>query len=155
MTDDLLTTLLTPGPEGPPHAVASRAARALLDLPSLPQTTETPPPWLAVHQRPAALRLAAIVARYGGAVLADAPGLGKSYVALAVALMRSEPFALVVPAVLVRQWRQLCRHFDVNPEIHTHEKLSRPFIGQEPSRGSQPRRLPGGPHLLIVDEAHH
>src|SRR2546430_10702543 len=34
--------------------------------------------------------------RHGGALLADAVGLGKSYVALAVALALGEPFALVV-----------------------------------------------------------
>ena len=179
MTDELLTTLLTPGPEGTPHAVLSRAARALLDLPSIPQTTEAPPPWLAVHQRPAATRLTAILSRYGGAVLADAPGLGKSYVAMAVALMRGEPFTLVVPAVLVDQWKRLCSRFAVTPEILTHEALSRRHAaGAAESRGSAPvaesdfdrqgpshradaeprvhsRRQPRCPSLLVVDEAHH
>src|SRR5213592_1353708 len=57
-------------------------------------------PWparLAPHQIPAAERLIGILGRHGGALLADAVGLGKSYVALAVALALSEPFALVVP----------------------------------------------------------
>lgn len=155
MFDEPLAALLTPGPEGPPAAVASRAARALLDLPPVPPET---PGWLAVHQRPAAVRLAAILARYGGAVLADAPGLGKSYVAIAVALMTGEPFTLLVPAVLVGQWRQLCKRFDVEPEICTHERLSRPFNGQMPSRGFTPRRqfrCPMNGPLLVVDEAHH
>jgi len=142
VTDDLLTALLTPGPEGTPHAVASRAARALLDLPSIPQTTEAPP-WLAVHQRPAAIRLTAILSRYGGAVLADAPGLGKSYVALAVALMRGEPFVLVAPVVLVGQWKRLCSRFGVAPELFSHEALSAGRMNGPP-RG-----------LVVVDEAHH
>lgn len=101
MIHEPLAALLTPGPEGPPPAVASRAARALLDLPPVSPAPAVTPAWLAAHQRPAAIRLAAIISRYGGAVLADAPGLGKSYVAMAVALMRDEPFTLVVPAVLV------------------------------------------------------
>lgn len=181
MFDDPLATLLTPGPEGPPKAVASRAARALLDLSPVPAETSAltaVPDWLAAHQRPAAVRLAAILARYGGAVLADAPGLGKSYVAMAIALMRGEPFTLVVPAVLVGQWRQLCRRFDVVPEIYTHEQLSRHrdagatgrrdsarvretdpacesrVLRHTPSPDMLSRRLPGCP-LLIVDEAHH
>jgi hypothetical protein len=88
-------------------------------------------------------------------MLADAPGLGKSYVAMAVALMCEEPFTLVVPAVLVPQWRQLCRRFDVDPVIQTHEKLGRrPFTGQRPGGDFMSRRQPRCP-LLIVDEAHH
>lgn len=160
MIHEPLAALLTPGPEGPPPAVASRAARALLDLPPVSPATAVTPAWLAVHQRPAAIRLAAIVSRYGGAVLADAPGLGKSYVAMAVALMRDEPFTLVVPAVLAHQWRQLCHRFDVDPEIQTHERLGRrPFIGQVPSprssfRDFMSRRQLRCP-LIIVDEAHH
>ena len=159
MIHEPLAALLTPGPEGPPPAVASRAARALLDLPPVSPATAVTPAWLAAPQRPAAVRLAAIVSRYGGAVLADAPGLGKSYVAMAVALMRDEPFTLVVPAVLVNQWTQLCRRFDVTPEIRTHEGLSRQFIGQRPSprlslgdfMSHRQSRCP----LIIVDEAHH
>ena len=155
MIHEPLAALLTPGPEGPPPAVASRAARALLDLPPVSPATAVTPAWLAAHQRPAAVRLAAIISRYGGAVLADAPGLGKSYVAMAVALMRGEPFTLVVPAVLVHQWRQLCRRFELDPEIQTHERLGRrPFIGQTPSRDFTSRRQSRSP-LIIVDEAHH
>jgi len=143
-----LAALLTAGPEGDPRAVVARAARALLDLPQVPPV---PPPWLASHQRPAAIRLTALVERYGGALLADAPGLGKSYVALAVALMRGEPLTLVVPAVLVGQWRALCRKFAVEPPIVTHESLSR-VAGATGRRGSA-SAAEGG--VLIVDEAHH
>src|SRR6266498_4124569 len=108
-----------------PAAVAARAARALLDLPEIPAGA---PPWLAPHQAPAARRLTAIIARYGGAVLADAVGLGKSYVALAVARMLGGPFTLVVPAVLVDQWRALLHRLDIGARIITHESLSRPTV---------------------------
>src|SRR5690242_20733271 len=94
MIHEPLAALLVPGPDGPPAAVASRAARALLDLPPVSPATAVTPAWLAAHQRPAAVRLAAIISRYGGAVLADAPGLGKSYVAMAVALMCEDSFTL-------------------------------------------------------------
>ena len=137
---DPLTSLLTTGPEGDPAAVVARAARALLDLPEVPPV---PPAWLAAHQGPAAIRLISLLERHGGAVLADAPGLGKSYVGLAVALMRGAPFTLVVPAVLVPQWGALCRRFGAEPPIVTHETLSR----RTPAAGAS--------SLLLVDEAHH
>lgn len=144
--DDPLATLLAPGPEGAPATIAARGARALLDLPAVsPSPATAVPSWLADHQRPAAIRLTALLERYGGALLADAPGLGKSYVAMAVTLMRGEAFVLVVPAVLVGQWRQLCRRFEANPEIFTHEGLSR-------RRGLSVCPMNG---LLVVDEAHH
>lgn len=138
-----LVSLLAAGAasgEGPPAAVLARAARALLDLPAVPPVAG--PSWLAPHQRPAAIRLTSILARYGGAVLADAPGLGKSYVAMAVASMHGGALTLVVPAVLVGQWRLVCRRFGTTPEVFTHESLSR-----------HPARSRGS--LLIVDEAHH
>src|SRR5438128_12450092 len=117
-----LALLLRPGAVADAGAVVRRAARALLDLPEEPCGSW--PSWLAGHQCPAAERLTAILDRYGGALLADAVGLGKSYVALAVALARHEPFALVVPAVLVDQWRALLAQHDVKAPIITHEGLS-------------------------------
>ncbi|HYR98239.1 MAG TPA: DEAD/DEAH box helicase [Gemmatimonadales bacterium] len=120
-----LACLLTPGAVGPAPAVAALGARALLDLTPLALERKTPwPAWLAPHQVPAAERLTGILGRHGGALLADAVGLGKSYVALAVALALSEPFALVVPAVLVRQWRGLLERYDADAPIITHESLS-------------------------------
>src|SRR5207247_1021838 len=104
------------------------------------------PPWLAPHQVAAAERLAAILRRYGGALLADAVGLGKSYVALAVALALGEPFALVVPAVLVPQWRALLAQHNAEATIVTHESLSQP--------SSTTHHYPPRTCLFVVDEAH-
>jgi superfamily II DNA or RNA helicase len=142
-----LAEALRPGTEGAPRAVAARAARALLDGGATAPAPTAWPAWLAPHQITAAARVAAILARHGGVLLADAVGLGKSYVALAVALARAEPFALVVPAVLVPQWRALLERFDVAAPIITHESLS----------GQHYRPLP--PHtapsrLFVIDEAH-
>src|SRR5438445_6108541 len=139
-----LALLLRPGSPAHPRVVARLAARALLgpvegDL-SLPA-------WLAPHQEPAARRLCAILDRYGGALLADAVGLGKSYVALAVALARNESFALVVPAVLVDQWRALLERHDLDAPILTHESLSATHYHPTPSPTARYR-------LFIVDEAH-
>jgi len=141
-----LACLLRAGEAAAPDAVAALAARALLDLEPLAAAPQAAwPAWLAPHQVPAAARLRAIMARYGGALLADAVGLGKSYVALAVALTLGEPFALVVPAVLIHQWRALLAQHDVQAPMLTHEALSGSAI--------RPTAYPTI-RLLVVDEAH-
>src|SRR5438105_3114283 len=148
-----LSVALEPTAEAAPRAVGASAARALLDgagapPPSIQAPSLTWPAWLAPHQVPAAERLTAIIARYGGALLADEVGLGKSYVALAVALARQEPFRLVVPAVLVSQWRELMDRFGVrDARIITHESLST----------AHPRsyaHFHASPRFVVVDEAH-
>jgi superfamily II DNA or RNA helicase len=141
-----LACLLRPGAEAPPALVAATSARALLDLAPLAAPEAAWPPWLAPHQIPAARRLVAIVRRYRGALLADAVGLGKSYVALAVALALGERFTLVVPAVLASQWRALLGQHHVEAAIVTHESLSRPT--------STTLHNPPRPCLYVVDEAH-
>ena len=141
---------LEPAGEAPPRAVVGAAARALLDGCPLAPVTSPPPSWLAPHQVPAANRLTAIIARHGGALLADEVGLGKSYISLAVALARKEPFALVVPAVLVPQWRALLGRFGVHDvPIITHESLSL-------QSARPPARPPERPTaaFVVVDEAH-
>ena len=138
-----LACLLRAGAEAPAAAVAALGARALLDLGAV--APRAWPPWLAPHQIPAAERLLAMLRRYGGALLADAVGLGKSYVALAVALALDEPFALVVPAVLVHQWRSLLARHQADASIMTHESLSVGTV--RPSAGPSVR-------LFVVDEAH-
>lgn len=143
-----LTVALAPGSgeagETSPRAVVASAARALLDGAPLASLASSPwPAWLAPHQIPAAERLTAIIARYGGALLADEVGLGKSYVALAVALARGEPFTVVVPAVLVPQWRDLLHRFGQHEvPIITHESLSVSTV------------RPSGRPTVVVDEAH-
>jgi len=145
-----LAVALRPAGEAPPRAVIVRAARALLDGTAL-AATQRWPAWLAPHQIPAAERLSALIARHGGALLADAVGLGKSYVALAVALARAEPFALVVPAVLVAQWRGLLERFGLDAPIITHESLSREsgIVGAQHAAPLHPRSA-----LFVIDEAH-
>ncbi len=145
-----LACLLAPGEAAPPRAVAARAARALLHVEPVAERPGEGRRWtprLAPHQVPAAERLVAILARYGGALLADAVGLGKSYVALAVAQALEGPFALVVPAVLVDQWRTLLGQYAVKAPIITHESLSAKHYRPLPPSTALYR-------LLVVDEAH-
>ena len=139
-----LAVALEPAREASPRPVVGLAARALLD--GTPLAAIPWPAWLAPHQIPAANRLTAILARYGGALLADEVGLGKSYIALAVALARNEPFALVVPAVLVPQWRALLGRFGIHAPMITHEALSARETTMPPSAAHC--------RLFVVDEAH-
>jgi N12 class adenine-specific DNA methylase len=137
-----LGALLAPGPAADPAAVARGAARALIEPGD--DVPDGLAHWLQPHQRPAVRRLGAIVRRYGGAVLADAVGLGKSFIALAVARALRDDCLLAVPAVLVHQWRDLLVQLGVSAPLVSHERLS----------GPAPPRFAGEPGLLIVDEAH-
>lgn len=102
-------------------------------------------PDLAPHQHAAVARALALIARYGGAILADDVGLGKSYVAASVAAIlqcRGNAVEIVVPAALVAQWRETLRDFSVEARIITHDALA-----ADPSLGD-------GERLIVVDEAH-
>ncbi len=145
--DEPLSLLIAAGPEVSPGAACRTAARAMLDLPPQPPST---PAWLKPHQIPAHERLLAILDRFGGAVLADAVGLGKSYVALAAASVLNVPLTLAVPAVLAPQWRALMGRLGVTGRLLTHESLSRDRLDEARTHPSAAGTTP----LLIVDEAH-
>jgi hypothetical protein len=81
--------------------------------------------------------------RFGGALIADPVGSGKTFVALAVAAVRRRPAVCLVPAMLARQWSEVSRRLAVNAEIGTHEQAS---------RGRLPDVRAG---LVIIDESHH
>jgi len=91
---------------------------------------------LAEHQKAAVARAREILTRRGGVILADDVGLGKSFVAAALAAEFAS-VQLVVPASLVPQWRETLRMFDADAEIVTHDTI----------RASNAE-------LVIVDEAH-
>ncbi|MGD2136039.1 MAG: DEAD/DEAH box helicase, partial [Gemmatimonadales bacterium] len=100
----------------------------------------TPPSFLLPHQIEAARRVAGSLAAFRGALLADAVGLGKTYVALAVAT-RYRSVCAVVPAALAPQWRRVAGAVGVSIAVGTHESLS---------RGAA---VPPGA-FVVVDEAH-
>ena len=94
------------------------------------------------HQCEAVERLRVLLAEHGGALLADEVGLGKTYVALALAA--DVPRRLVVaPAALRAMWQRASHAAAVPVTLVTHEALS---VGAAPV---------GRPDLVIVDEAHH
>ena len=97
---------------------------------------------LAEHQREAAQRALELLRAYGGVLLADEVGLGKSFVAAEVMRRWNEPAEIIVPAAIVEQWRETLAAFDVSARILTHDALLTDPLA--------PRA--GG--LIVVDEAH-
>jgi len=118
----------------------------LFDPLDTPSAGEPLPPWLLPHQADAVRRCRAILRRFGGVLLADGVGLGKTYVALALALLeraQGGDAAAVVPAALRAEWMRVSRETGVPLALHTHTRLARgaPVLGDRVS-------------LLLVDEAH-
>jgi hypothetical protein len=94
------------------------------------------------HQREAACRLRTAIDRYGGALLADEVGLGKTYTALATA-RDAGSLLVVAPAALAPMWRAALERTRLRGEFISLETLSH----REPAAAN--------PDLVIVDEAHH
>lgn len=107
---------------------------------------------LAEFQAHAASRLTSMVQRWGGALLADAVGLGKTRVAItvAVAVAREQRICggrgnvwLCVPARLRDSWVAAARAGGLEQfEVVTHTALSRGAIPDE------------APLFVVIDEAH-
>jgi hypothetical protein len=94
------------------------------------------------HQRDALARITRMLDEYRGALLADDVGLGKTFVALAVAREARSP-VVVAPAAIRDQWLDAARRAAVAVRFESVERLSR---GPAPS---------GEADLVILDEAHH
>jgi hypothetical protein len=97
---------------------------------------------LQPHQASVLARLTSSLREAGGALLCDEVGMGKTFVALAVA-RQFEHRLVVAPAGLERMWRDALARAEVTAEFTTYERLSR----NDPSWSSY--------DLLILDEAHH
>ena len=140
MDDLLATTHLWPRP-GDTQGITAALARLLAPASGDPLRAVWPTPVQALSAR----RLLAALDRFGGAMLADPIGSGKTFVALAVA--NEEPYAghtaALVPAPLREQWRQRALAVGVPLEILSHTEVS---LGRLPSKGCR---------LVIVDESHH
>lgn len=99
---------------------------------------------LLPHQVAALDWLRPRLARYGGALLADPPGLGKTYVALAVAAEQQLVPLVIAPAALRQRWRVASQETGVPIQFVSTERLSAP---------ADPRLAPQ--QFVIIDEAHH
>lgn len=111
-------------------------------------TAELPPAILGAltlypHQQRAVGRIRRLLRLAGGAMLADATGLGKTFVALAVGVT-VERLLIIVPAALLDAWRDSAARAGVTATFISTERLSR---GVRPPMAD--------PELVIVDEAHH
>jgi hypothetical protein len=96
---------------------------------------------LRPHQVEALARVRSALTEFGGALLADEPGLGKTFVALAIA--REHGAAVVAaPAALRSMWREAAATAQVPVTFVSLESLS-------------VRDARAGADLVIVDEAHH
>lgn len=136
---DPLPAWLRPGPAAP-EAVAAALARALLP----PAAQDDPPSWLRTDQRLSFARALAAVRRYGGGLLADGVGTGKTFIGLAVAaaLEPGRAVHVLAPASLLAQWREVAARLGVAITLHSHETLSR---GRPPGNEAGP---------ALIDESH-
>lgn len=136
-----LVTALRPGPPAPAPHVAAALARSLTPL----EASDPAPPWLWPEQVPSFHRALHALRSYGGALLADPVGSGKTYIGLAVgvALNGRHPTPCLVPASLVSQWERVAQHLGVSVIVWSHERVSRGAL--PPTRG----------RLVVVDESHH
>lgn len=100
---------------------------------------------LAPHQQEAVERALAMLAVRTGLLLADDAGLGKSYVAAAVAqTLPPRTCEFIVPAGLVAQWTETLAQFEVDARITTHDRIAgEPFVAR-----------PEDDRVIVVDEAH-
>lgn len=109
---------------------------------------------LAPHQQLAAARLLTCLARYGGGLLADGVGMGKTRVALSVAAWwpSHKPTLICAPARLLPMWRQACLQagLGLGQEVFL---LSHHSLSNAPPHGHIEQAASAG--LLIIDEAHH
>jgi hypothetical protein len=129
-----------------PREAALAILHAWFGVPATGQRGTLP---LTGFQRQAVDRLRQILERWHGAVLADAVGLGKTYVALSLieaALRRGQAVIIVVPAALRRHWQRHLRKLPAPvrgaPTLVTHTALS---FGRVPAVE---------PAFVVVDEAH-
>jgi hypothetical protein len=124
--------------------VPASVARALAASLEAPRATDRPPSWLDPQQADAFRLLLPVLRQYGAALCAEPVGTGKTYIALAIALVAGRtPTVALVPAALVGQWRGTAGRLGVPLTAWSHSRLS---------RGHPP---PGDPPLVIIDESHH
>ena len=129
------------------HPLLHRLARGALRNRAL--DFSTPPITLGKvtllpHQVAAVHWLIRRINAFGGALLADPPGLGKTFVALAVAHAKATRPLVIAPASLRGHWGNAASQTGVDLDFVSTERLSAPA----------PLSL-GSYGFVIIDEAHH
>ena len=102
------------------------------------------------HQRSAAKRLLTAIDQFNGALLCDDVGMGKTYVALAVA-QDFNRCLVVAPAALTPMWTGAIVSTESKARLVTMEALSRAEVKLLDARAGDRVNY----ELVIVDEAHH
>ena len=132
----------------PADAVRSHIAGLILGGPASPLRLGAVS--LHAHQLSAVTRLEAAIERFNGAMLCDDVGMGKTYVAIAVA-RRFAKVLVVIPAALAPMWHSALSRTGMQTDLITFEALSRADSKDRPTRPRRSHRY----DLVIVDEAHH
>lgn len=130
-----------------PHPMIAYLAHCALRTRALASTT--PPITLGTitllpHQTAAVGWILRRLTRFGGALLADPPGLGKTYVALAVAAAKHTNPVVIAPASLRNRWRDAASHTGIAIDFISTERLSATTTPPDVSA-----------QLVMIDEAHH
>ncbi len=133
----LATVATTLQPASPADVLAAwqRARAPVLD-------EGTPPRLLLPAQHTAWRRVRAALAQWGGALLAEPVGTGKTWIALGIAAGEPGPVLVSGPAILRPQWHAAAERAGIAITWWSHERWSRRHLP------------PGDPRLIIVDEAH-
>ncbi|MES1259329.1 MAG: DEAD/DEAH box helicase, partial [Gemmatimonadota bacterium] len=106
------------------------------------RSARIPPTFLHSHQHDAWRRIVAALDGWGGALLLDPVGSGKTWIALGAATCERGPVVAVVPAILRAQWTEAARRARISLTTFTHERASR---GALPTVDAT---------FVIIDEAH-
>ncbi len=134
-------------------AAVVKATIARLILAETPSPASVGSISLQPHQISAVARLRSALDNFNGALLCDDVGMGKTYVATAVAQQYSRCL-VVAPAALVTMWSEALATTGVAAEMLTFEALSRADVNDLLRR--QDAIVENKPYeLVVVDEAHH
>jgi superfamily II DNA or RNA helicase len=120
--------------------VRSLIAHTILGEPSAAQPIDNID--LKPHQIEAVDQAQRALAEFGGVLLADPVGTGKTFVALAIA-NRTDNLIAIGPAVLREMWQTAASRCGISLRFISFESLSR-----------GPASASGG-NIVIIDEAHH
>ncbi len=129
------------------HPIAAYLARCALHTRALhpaPTPLTIGQITLLPHQVAAVHWLQHRITHFGGALLADPPGLGKTYVALAIAARRQCTPLVVAPAALRERWHHAATESGMTIVFISTERLSAPAAIRDASSD-----------FVIIDEAHH
>lgn len=135
--------------EPSPYLVYVRILKELFDTPSS-KSIKTPSQLTAgkykdfEYQSDAVKQGLSILNTYGGAILADVVGLGKSIVASGIAANLSLKTIIIAPPHLVKQWEDYSYEFGYNTRVYSSGRIE--VAIKENNYDTE--------QLIIVDEAH-